>query len=776
MRGGSCLDLCPTFTTFGKVIANNKVQFLILSFLNLAFLAFFYGDVLLQPNQHLYSADGDGIKNYYTYAYHINNNTSTTNFEGFNYPYGENFLYTDSQPLFSILLQKLNRLFPFIGNYSIGFINLLMLLSFYIGSVFLFLLFKQLKIPPLLSVLSAVGVMVLSPQIFRMNGHLALSYSCFIPLTIYLLYQFFNSRRTKFWTSVLIVNNIFWLLIHAYLGIIAISLLLTFELSMLVSLIIAQRSYNWKKGIALLSTALIPICLFLILKTTTDQHLNRDTNPYGFFEYYADFDTILLPHHGFFSDFIFSLLPSFTQTWEGWAYIGIGSIITLFIFIALSFKKSVFSRQIKLLYFENQFLRFLLSGSIIVLIFSFGVPFRWGLENWLEYIPIVKQFRAIGRFAWVFYFAISISAVYLIHQFSTAVKQKHLSKLILLSLPLFMVIEGTPYHQEVSNKSLKNSNHFNKKHLSIEIAEGINSIETTNYQALIPLPYYSIGTENYEREGGDQVYNLSMIFSYHLKMPILGSYLTRPSLEEGRNSLQTLSPCSYSKVIQKDIPCKKPFLIIKSQEGLEKDEKILLSRSKLVFSTKQYELYHLEYDSLFRNTLDHELKTFHEKKQSLIKEGQYWTNDSSEFFHINSKLKLIKNDCNQLFTLKNNVLDLGVEYEASAWFFSGGENFGQDKLNFLEFKLIETIDNKVVQEKTIEVMSASTIHDRWTRAEITFVPTDSRGQIEFICIGNDPINRSLEIEDFFLSKISQNTYWFNRDSTILFNNNHRLKY
>ncbi|MFT4757242.1 MAG: hypothetical protein ACI91R_001895, partial [Vicingaceae bacterium] len=58
-----------------------------------AFVLCFYSDAFFSPNSYLFSNSNDGIKNYYTYAYHIKNNKSVTNFEGLNYPYGESFLY-----------------------------------------------------------------------------------------------------------------------------------------------------------------------------------------------------------------------------------------------------------------------------------------------------------------------------------------------------------------------------------------------------------------------------------------------------------------------------------------------------------------------------------------------------------------------------------------------------------------------------------------------------------------------------------------------------------
>ncbi|HPS28174.1 MAG TPA: hypothetical protein PK269_11250, partial [Bacteroidales bacterium] len=81
-----------------KLKKKSLVYFVILLLLITAFLYGFYGKVIIHPNAFIYGNQGDGMKNYYTYAYYIQNNQSYTNFEGMNYPYGENFTYTDCHP------------------------------------------------------------------------------------------------------------------------------------------------------------------------------------------------------------------------------------------------------------------------------------------------------------------------------------------------------------------------------------------------------------------------------------------------------------------------------------------------------------------------------------------------------------------------------------------------------------------------------------------------------------------------------------------------------
>jgi len=62
------------------------------------FICFAYQRVLKVPNDFLVNG-GDGMKNYFTYLNHVKNDTTFMTFEGMNYPFGENIIFTDNQPL-----------------------------------------------------------------------------------------------------------------------------------------------------------------------------------------------------------------------------------------------------------------------------------------------------------------------------------------------------------------------------------------------------------------------------------------------------------------------------------------------------------------------------------------------------------------------------------------------------------------------------------------------------------------------------------------------------
>lgn len=81
-------------------------------------LFFFYHEVILHPNDYVFSDGGDGIKNYYTYLYHAKYDSLFFEFSGMNYPFKENVVFTDAHPLLSYLIGKLG-----LANYGIGIVN-----------------------------------------------------------------------------------------------------------------------------------------------------------------------------------------------------------------------------------------------------------------------------------------------------------------------------------------------------------------------------------------------------------------------------------------------------------------------------------------------------------------------------------------------------------------------------------------------------------------------------------------------------------------------------
>ncbi|MBK7849572.1 MAG: hypothetical protein IPJ66_00185 [Bacteroidetes bacterium] len=159
-------------------------------FVVLIFVVVFFKPVFLHPNETILTADGDGIKTYTMIAGHIRNDSSWTEYQNMNYPYGQTHVFTDGQTLITNTLKFLAIPFPWFETHSVGLSNMLWLLSFPLCAFFLSLVLLRLSLPKTLVIIAAVSITLLCPQLFRLQGHLTLSYAFCFPLSWWLLIKY----------------------------------------------------------------------------------------------------------------------------------------------------------------------------------------------------------------------------------------------------------------------------------------------------------------------------------------------------------------------------------------------------------------------------------------------------------------------------------------------------------------------------------------------------------------------------------------------------------
>ena len=352
--------------------------------------------LFFHANDYLFSDGGDGIKNYYTYAGHARESTVVES-RLMNYPYGESFLYLDCHPLFTVLSQKISNLFPRILDYSVGTINFAMLFSIVLSALFLYLIFIELQVNRWYAALSAFAIAVLAPQVFRFSGHFALSYSVFIPLTWYLLIRYIKTSSLRL-SIFIALNNLLWFFVHAYLGMIAVSFV-AFNFAFIVLI----RLRKQKKLLSLLVNfclqTIVPVILFYAFAKATDTHIGRTDNPYGFLVYTSSPESVFFPSLPPLRP-LFDHFFTIEQTWEGLAYIGLASIITLSVFALRLLRNlgrlaQLKSKKVSL---EQGIVASAILSGLLLLLLSFGLPFKLDMEFSLEEFPLIKNFRGIGRF------------------------------------------------------------------------------------------------------------------------------------------------------------------------------------------------------------------------------------------------------------------------------------------------------------------------------------------------------------------------------------------
>ncbi len=659
----------------------------------------FYGTIFIHPQAYIFSDTGDGIKNYYCYEWHVHNDTLFIDYSGSNYPFGENHGYTDGNPLLSNLL----RLLPVFNRYSIGVFNLSMLLSFVFCAFILFKIFKELKVTDVYAVIASVGLSFLCPQVFRLSGHFTLSYGFCIPLIIYLLLKFERHQNlSNFWIS---FSTLCFLFIHPYLGMITTSFLLFYWFIKVLADV-----KNFKKNIiCLVFQAILPLAIYFIFTRITDTHSDRVAKPYGFFHSNSSIETVFISTHKPFRHFLSMIYKIKGQNYEGVAYVGITSVFFLFYILILAmFKIKTIPTYLREHPRARTYLWMTLS-SVILLLFSMGYPFKLNMNWLLEYVPVLQQFRVPGRFAWVFYFIVTIAVTVFISK-HFMVKANKLLRLVLCSAFLLLFLfEAIPFHISTS-KQLFPKNCFNERYLDKELIEIIKLIKEKKPQSVIPLPFFHIGTDYFNIPGTDKIIKASLVTCYHSKTPLMANLTPRNSLTEAENLIQIVSNDLIEREIKSKIKKTSPFFILYSKEQLSDEEATLFAKGKMLLESQNYIVKEIRSEDLFSNSTHQKQHEFVQKRPGLILKDGFMLNEDSYFYFAN--YDSTENKAYQgiatgkvnttLLSIVPSSLTKETTYEVSFWYKT------KDRLdldNILSVKEIsQTNDTIVLSSKNIKGM------------------------------------------------------------------------
>ncbi|KKL17297.1 hypothetical protein LCGC14_2486960, partial [marine sediment metagenome] len=183
-------------------IAHNKKLGAVLTVVIASLLIFvFFNRHILEANQVSFASGGDGLKSTFGTLYHIQYDSSYWHFQGMNYPYGESVFFTGNQTFLTNIIKFCKELGIDYSDKTVGILNIWLLFSFVICSLFLFLIFYELGLPVWYSILGSLIITFLTPQWDRLGGHYNLGYAYVFPIAIYLMMRFY--RKPAYGLSIL---------------------------------------------------------------------------------------------------------------------------------------------------------------------------------------------------------------------------------------------------------------------------------------------------------------------------------------------------------------------------------------------------------------------------------------------------------------------------------------------------------------------------------------------------------------------------------------------
>jgi len=724
-----------------------------------------YPDIVFNFNSHLFSVSGDGLKNYYNFIYHIKFDPGYFSFNGMNYPYGEYIFMVDNQPVFSNSLKFIsNNLFD-ISYYSVAILNLVMMGSLVVSSFFMALIFTHYKFPWYISIIGAVAISFLASNVLLWQyGHYALSYSCFFPIAWYLIIKFQTSDNKIKYSVLIFINTLFWFFIHNYLGFIILSF--TF-LAYLFDFIFNTKRFHFsikKLGyfvLQIIFPAIIVFAVYIIF----DNHPGRIEMPFQF-KHGASIYTVFFPNHSYlrpFYELFFDLGPQKTQSWGKIGnYVGLSTnLILIYAIIYLIYHRFFGIRRSAKKVDLKKYISVLLA-AVVLLFFSMGIPFRYNLAFLMP--SVLKQFVGLGRFAWPFYFTITFFSLYFVKEVFT----KKQNRFILLLSVVLLFTEGLSNHFYLRKIINQNSNIFVDIPKSMEGFLESNKAISSEYQAIVPIPFYHKYISLHSHIDSDKSEKLSMQFSYSTGLPLMSAILSRPSLVESQNILQVFIPAYYKKPIQEALN-KKPLLLLYTKENHAEIENNLMDKSNLFFDNDEFELFKLPVDALFKSDNYKYVKDFLINRNSFQKDEKngFYRNSSGYIYYnsfdkTNSKIKyrgtgalaLKKTDLNVIYKSKPNEFNLNKPYNISFWYYN---HLYDQAFNSIWLE-VKNEKGKIIYSKYIDPVKSNIKDGNWNFNEFEFSIKNKEDYIIILSKGKDVFADSIFVDELLIRPVLMDVF------------------
>lgn len=669
--------------------------------------------LVLHPDQYLFSADGDGLKNYYTYAYHIAYDEDLLEMKGMNFPYGESIFYTDGHPLLAEMLRTAGQVLPFVKSYPVGILNVILLLALALSFPVNFMLLRELKVKPALALLFAVVIGMMAPQIMRLSGHLSLAYTLAIPLS-----WFWAIRALRFhhirWSMALSLSITAWLFTHAYLGVMIVFFLFFF--------------FVFHKKWSCLPAILVPLLLFFISIKTLDHHADRNDQALGFFQYNAELDDFLLPHHGPVNYLLKETLHlPIKQQYEGFAYPGFFFVAMLMPMLFFAWKKrSNLSKEA-----FHPALKSALIAAIVVFMFAMGWPFVF-FPKLLDHFPWIKAFRATGRFAWpLFYVYSAVCVVFIQYHYESRTNWKRTWKMAaIVFIAGFQIMEGWSAFPGA----------FADKDLAKNTLQPKTSFDSNpqKYEAIIALPFFHGISESFSRPVNGDIFQHALSLSMRTGLPMFNAYLTRISMPESKSIIQLMSPDYCSKALHDHFSPESKFLMICTDVQLTMQESILRDRATWIETGPEYDVYEISWGDWMKLS-----------PEKYLAELQSWDSAAYRRSCLPHPGVEYRGGVYELCTVADTTMAPEKNYVASLWVNNDFPKLLGDNLRLI----VEEVDvqtGTVIHKSSELIERAEVLYDHWSVVECRFDKLEKNSKVRIYLDGNQKSMPPLVVKDLMI--------------------------
>lgn len=516
-------------------------------------LAFF--PLLYQTDVHVFADDGDGLKNYFTLQSYVQQPDSVSSllYTGQHYPYGDYVYYTDNTPILAVALDMMG-----VSEGSAFILNWMVAIGMLLSTLFCFLLLKRLvsHLPILLGL--CLLIPWLSPQMIRLSlGHMNLSFTWVFLLGLYVLVKEWEEEKKHIGVPYLMEVSSGLII----LGLMIISAFMHLYYLLLLGVMVGwwyliRTAFHWgawkEMGKSIMKALLIPIMAIAIVwsiirVTDGNYELRRETaGGYNWSGWNLNPDAMYTAYP--FQTLPFPMKTSQGMNSEWYSYLGsmmlYGFPLLIFLSLFLPGRKGRFRRHLK----EDQRSRLVWLLALTGLGCWFTALGEYAqladgvikFDNPLTpffYVSLltdkVSHFRCMARFNWMFFLCLSLVFGYGLDKLFAGEKGKWVVWLIGILL-LLGGIDALDMARH-SRQSAAPNPLTNAESLS-SIENLLQDVNPAEYQAILPYPYFHVGSEEYSltidptSPWARSVFQLSTLTD----LPLMSCVMSRTPPEQAR--------------------------------------------------------------------------------------------------------------------------------------------------------------------------------------------------------------------------------------------------
>ena len=395
------------------------------------------------------------------------------------------------------------------------------------------------------------------------------------------------------------------------------------------------------------------------------------------------------------------------------------------------------------------------------------LPFEWGLQFLTDLIPPLKQFRALGRFSWVFYYVVGVLAAYSLYHVSIWFGQKTRPSYANGLLALALIIWGSDATQFYLNhtKAQWHPNH-SLENTSAEYLERFTlaNRDHHDFQGIMALPLVGIRTDKMVFDKDFNGYNEAMKCSFHTGLPIIQSSTSRPSFSQSFSNIQLIADERIKKVRLKDMDGR-PLLLIKPKSSdLLLGEQRMVDQAQWFWENQEFQFYSLPMKAFDQHkdaiefsdlptTEENEVTVFASEPSGFRYNG-FESQDTKIQFRGSGALFTRKGP---LTVFESNLAVDSVSYEVSFWLYIDPAYDGMPSLTYRYGK-----DDDSAKTSKIDVRRVPDIVDGWVRISVDLKPVTWH---QLLLKGHD-----IHIDELLLRKSNVNVKVEHDSGEILINN------